>query len=225
MIARLVFQTLVFLVIIAALLFGPAGKLDWPAAWAFLALVGVASLVIGIRLAYVDPALLAERLRGLGQPQQAAWDTPLLILGAFLWCAWPIVMALDAVRWHISHVPPLLQGFGALAILVCFVLVWLTFRANSYAAPVVKLQTERGHKVATTGPYRYVRHPMYGSAILFFIGMPLMLGSWIGLLLAPLFVVLIGVRAIFEERMLTERLAGYAEYRARVRYRFVPLVW
>jgi protein-S-isoprenylcysteine O-methyltransferase Ste14 len=97
--------------------------------------------------------------------------------------------------------------------------------ANSYAAPVVKVQRERGHKVASTGPYAYVRHPMYASVILFAAGVPLLLGSWLGLLVAPVLVLALAVRAVFEERMLKAELAGYADYAERVRYRFVPRLW
>jgi protein-S-isoprenylcysteine O-methyltransferase Ste14 len=104
-------------------------------------------------------------------------------------------------------------------------LVWLTFKTNSYAAPVIKIQKERGHRVVTTGPYAYVRHPMYAGAVLFMVGAPLLLGSWLGLLAAVLFIVLIGVRAVLEERTLKAELEGYAEYASRVRYRLVPRVW
>jgi len=99
------------------------------------------------------------------------------------------------------------------------------FRANSFAAPVVKIQSERGHKVSDMGPYAYVRHPMYAAALLFLIGMPLLLGSWWGLACVPLLIAGFGYRAVLEERMLAAQLEGYAEYAARVRYRFVPYIW
>ena len=89
----------------------------------------------------------------------------------------------------------------------------------------MKLQKERGHKVVSTGPYAYVRHPMYASVILFAAGVPLLLGSWWGLLVAPLLVLVLAFRAVMEERMLKAELEGYADYAERVRYRFVPLLW
>jgi protein-S-isoprenylcysteine O-methyltransferase Ste14 len=79
--------------------------------------------------------------------------------------------------------------------------------------------------VVTTGPYAYVRHPMYAGALGFLLGAPLLLGSWWGLAAAAAFVLLIAVRAVLEERMLTAELAGYADYAARVRYRLVPYLW
>jgi len=140
-------------------------------------------------------------------------------------CAWLAVMGLDAVRFRASRVPVWAQVVGALAILVSQYVFWLVFRANSYAAPVVKVQTDRGHAIATTGPYALVRHPMYAGAILLLIGIPLLLGSWYGLVLAPVLVVGFALRAVLEERTLQAQLPGYADYAARVRYRFIPLIW
>jgi protein-S-isoprenylcysteine O-methyltransferase Ste14 len=134
-------------------------------------------------------------------------------------------MGLDAKRFHWSGVPLALQitGFG----LICLggYVVWLTFKENSYAAPVIKIQKERGHLVVSTGPYAHVRHPMYAGALLFIAGMPLLLGSWWGFAAGAVLTLLIAVRAVLEERTLAAELAGYADYAARVRYRLVPRVW
>jgi protein-S-isoprenylcysteine O-methyltransferase Ste14 len=98
-------------------------------------------------------------------------------------------------------------------------------RENSFAAPVIRLQTERGHRVVSTGPYALVRHPMYSGSVLFFVGAPLLLGSWWGVAMSPLLVLLFAGRIVIEERALTAGLPGYADYTARVRYRLVPGVW
>ena len=84
---------------------------------------------------------------------------------------------------------------------------------------------ERGHRVIDTGPYAHVRHPMYSGTVLFFFGMPLLLGSWCGVILAPLFVVLFEIRTGIEERALLAGLPGYADYTTRVRHRLVPGIW
>jgi len=91
--------------------------------------------------------------------------------------------------------------------------------------PVVRVQRERGQQVVSTGPYAYVRHPMYSGALCLFVGAPSLLGSWIGLAMAALFVMLLAVRAVLEERTLAEELEGHRDYAQHVRYRFVPLVW
>ena len=106
-----------------------------------------------------------------------------------------------------------------------FYVVYRTYRENSYAAPVVKIQRERGHAAVTTGPYAYVRHPIYASGLLTYLGTPLLLGSWWGLAIVPVMMALLGLRSMMEERMLTAELDGYAEYLTRVRYRLVPMVW
>src|SRR5215475_12104432 len=106
-----------------------------------------------------------------------------------------------------------------------FALLFLTFRENAYLSPVVRIQGERGHTVVSTGPYRHVRHPMYAAIVVFVVGTSLLLGSWSGLLVGSLFVVLLAWRAVLEERTLRRELPGYARYMARVRYRLVPRVW
>ncbi len=134
-------------------------------------------------------------------------------------------MGIDAVRMGWSRVPLWLSVLGAIFIVIDIYATRAVFAANRFAAPVVKIQNERGHTVSDTGPYAYVRHPMYGFALLFLAGTPLMLGSWWGLACVPVMVVGIGYRAVREEQTLAENLPGYREYLARVRYRFVPGVW
>ena len=96
---------------------------------------------------------------------------------------------------------------------------------DNISSAVVRVQKERAQTVISTGPYRYVRHPMYTGACLFFLGTALLLGSWYGVLCTPVFIGLFAVRAVLEERLLREELEGYAEYTARVKYRFFPHVW
>ncbi|GAB2888203.1 isoprenylcysteine carboxylmethyltransferase family protein [Paraburkholderia jirisanensis] len=225
MIARLLIQTIVWLASMGLALFGAAGTLHWPAAWLYLLEIGVLGVWMGLWLARRDPALLAERLAPFVQAEQRSWDKLFMAAAGLGWYGWLVLMGVDAVRLQWSAMPLWLNVFGALAICAGIVGVQPVFRANSYAAPVVKIQRERGHKVIDSGPYAYVRHPMYGVALLFIVGTPLLLGSWWGLAFVPLLVALIGYRAVLEERQLMEQLDGYREYAARVRYRFVPHIW
>ena len=114
---------------------------------------------------------------------------------------------------------------GALLIAVGLVIVWLTFRENSFAAPVVRIQDERQQRVISTGPYAIVRHPMYSGASVYMIGMPLLLGSWLGLLILPLILGALTLRIFIEEDVLRKGLPGYDEYAHRIRYRLIPRVW
>src|SRR5215217_283192 len=141
---------------------------------------------------------------------------------SLLFIAWLILMPLDAMRFEWSEVPGWLQFLGALGLVLSLYVVFLTFRENAYLAPVVKLQEERGQSVVSTGPYWYVRHPMYSSMFLFFPGSALLLGSWGGLLFCAMLLGLLVWRIPLEERMLKNELAGYEEYAQSVRYRLIP---
>src|SRR5262245_38317149 len=224
LIGKFIRRTAVSLVFVGVVLFGAAGTLNWPEAWVYLALASVISFGAGSWMARNDPALLSERLRSPFQREQKPWDKAVMAVMLALWIGWLILMGLDR-RYHWSNVPTFLKAIGLALIVLGSYLVALTLKANTYAAPVVKIQKGRGHAVATTGPYAYVRHPMYAGALLFIAGVPLLLGSWWGLAAAPALVVIIAVRAVFEERTLAAELDGYADYAARVRYRFVPYLW
>ena len=129
------------------------------------------------------------------------------------------------MRFGWSSIALVVQVLGELILCLSLWLSMRVFGENSFAAPVVKIQEERGHQVISSGPYRYVRHPMYAGALLFFAGMSLLLGSWWGLLPTVVLGVLFGVRIPIEERALRGGLVGYEEYARRVRYRLVPFFW
>jgi protein-S-isoprenylcysteine O-methyltransferase Ste14 len=223
-IAKLLLQNVIWIAAMGALLFVPAGTLHWPAAWVYLGTVATLGVACGWWLARTDPALLAERMHPMMQKNQPTADKIFMLVFGLAALIWFVTIGLDA-RMHASHVPFALQALGMAMLLVSTGFVMWVMRANSFASPVVKLQTERGHRVISTGPYAFVRHPMYSGSLLFFIGAPLLLGSWWGVVIAPLFAVLFAIRAKIEERALIAGLAGYADYTKRVRYRLLPGLW
>jgi protein-S-isoprenylcysteine O-methyltransferase Ste14 len=225
LVSKLIIKTIVWNTLQAVLLFVSAGTVRWPAGWVFLAEMGVLGLAVGLWLAHHDPALLAERMSAGFQATQKTWDKVFMVSLFILWNGWLVLMALDAARFRWSQVPIWVQTIGAVLIALCMYVFYLTFRENTYAAPVVKIQTERGHRVVTTGPYALVRHPMYAGALLLFIGIPLLLGSWYGLAAVLVIVALLIARIVMEERTLTDELPGYPEYAARVRWRLAPGIW
>lgn len=211
--------------VFALALFLGAGTILWPAGWAYLVLFFGANVALARWLFKNDPGLLQERMTGFGKSGEPIWDKVFLVgLEVFL-LAWLVLMGLDAVRFHWSQMPAWLQVVGAILLVGSFPLFFLTFKENPYASPAVRVQTERGQTVITTGPYHYVRHPMYAAGIPFGIGTPLMLGSWYGLLMGLIFTAGLAFRAVQEERVLRAELPGYKEYMAQVKYRFVPHVW
>ncbi|WLB57201.1 methyltransferase family protein [Bradyrhizobium sp. 521_C7_N1_3] len=224
MIAKLLLQNTITTAGMGALLFACAGTMHWPSAWVFLATCALLGPLCGWWLYRVDPALLAERLRPVLQKDQPAADKAFMIVFVIAMLAWLAAMGLDR-RTQFSDMPVAFQALGLVLFVLSTLFILWVFRENSFAAPVVKLQADRAQRVVSTGPYAHVRHPMYSGMILFFAGVPLLLGSWWGLVMAPVIVVLFAVRIGIEERTLREGLPGYSNYMTRVRYRLLPGVW
>jgi protein-S-isoprenylcysteine O-methyltransferase Ste14 len=224
MIARLFLQNSIFAIAVGAVLFASAGTLHWPGAWVLLITSIVLGPLCGWWLYRLDPALLAERLKPIIQKQQPAADKVFMTAFVLAILAWLVTMGLER-RQSASDMPLVLEALGLALLLLSTVFILWVFRENSFAAPVVKLQAERAQHVVSTGPYAYVRHPMYSGMMLFFIGVPLLLSSWWGIAMVPLFLLLFAIRIRIEERTLREGLRGYADYAARVRYRLLPGVW
>lgn len=220
----LVFTTLWF-VMLAGILFAAGGDLRWPEAWVFAAEYIVCSGAVVVWLGRHDPALLRERFAAPVHRDQSLWDRIFILTLIPVFVGWLVLMGLDGRRFGWSHVPVALEVVGALALAASMFFTWLVFRANSFAVPQARLQAQRAQSVIDTGPYAYVRHPMYSGGIFFFVGLALLLGSWLGLIAVPLFIVAIGARAVGEERMLRRGLDGYDVYASRVRWRLVPGVW
>jgi protein-S-isoprenylcysteine O-methyltransferase Ste14 len=225
MFTRMVVSTTLWLAVMAAILFLAADTWRWPQGWVFLGESGLSAFAIGCWLAHHDPALLETRLSAPWQRGQQPWDRIFLPAAFPVFIGWMVLMALDARRFAWSGTPLWAQTTGAALIALCMLVAWRTFRVNSFAAPQIRLQPQRAQHVVTEGPYRVVRHPMYAGALLYFVGLPLLLGSRWGLALVPLLVAALAARSVGEERMLRRELTGYDAYAQRVRFRLVPGLW
>ncbi len=137
----------------------------------------------------------------------------------------PIVAGLDADRFRWSAVPLPARGLAWLGLALAGALIFWVLTANTYLSRMARIQDDRGQVVVTTGPYRFVRHPVYLGVILLFVCMPVALGSWWALLPGAVIGLLFVIRTAKEDRMLREELPGYVEYAPRVRYRLVPRIW
>lgn len=209
----------------AVCIFAGAGTLAWVEGWVFLAAFQGGMVALSMGLARHDPGLLAERMKGGSrQAGQPLWDRIFVLIIQLLWFGGLVLMGLDR-RFGWSSMPVWLQALGDVLIVVAFWILWITFRENSFSAPVVRIQAERGHRVVSTGPYAVVRHPLYSGGTILLVGMALSLGSWPGLALNALMSVGIWGRIFGEERVLRSDLPGYVEYAERVRYRLIPYVW
>jgi protein-S-isoprenylcysteine O-methyltransferase Ste14 len=224
LITRLVVQNVLYVAGMTTLVLLPAGTLRWPAAWHFAIAMIALGIASGLWLAKVNPELLAERMRPMMQHGQSSADKKFMLMFGAAALVWLLAMGFEA-RGHVPRPTFTAQAFGLALIALSTVFILWVMRVNSFAAPVVKVQSERGHHVIDTGPYAWVRHPMYSGTFLFFCGMPIMLGSRWGLVLAPVFVMLFAGRTYIEERALTAGLPGYQDYVGRVRYRLIPGVW
>jgi len=215
-----------YLLIFPVILFSTAGDVRWTEGWLFSIIFLVMCYAPLFYLYFHDPALLKERFGSPIQQDQKPWDKVLLMLFFISFIVWFEIMPLDARRFHWSPAFPLwTKAAGTLLLIVAGFLLFETLRENTFAAPVVKLQKERGQKVISSGLYSVVRHPMYAGAVLLFIGTPLLLGSLYGLVFALLLIATIGARSLGEEAMLKQELEGYSDYMKKVKWRMIPFVF
>jgi len=225
MIGKILVQALVGALFFALVLFVPAGTAAWPQGWAYLLLFSACTLATAFWMLRTDPALLAARMRSPLAAEQKPRDRVIAALIFAVSVAWYVLIALDARRFEWSHVPAWIEVIGAALVAWSF-WGWVTvLRANSFAATTIGVQTERGQSVISSGPYAFVRHPMYAYVIPFAIGTTLMLGSLWGFVGLIPFFILIGARTLGEESVLNDELPGYRDYARRVRYRLLPGVW
>jgi protein-S-isoprenylcysteine O-methyltransferase Ste14 len=208
---------------ILALLFVPAGTLSWPEAWLFLSLYFTVVTGALIWMKKRAPDLLKERMTRNKEIKR--WDKKIMTAYSFLLIILLAVPGLDAVRFGWSEVPFGAKALGFFGYIPALVFAFWAMKENAYSSDVVRIQEDRGHSVCTTGPYRYVRHPMYVGVILFVLCFPLSLGSLYSFIPAIVIVVLFIIRTSLEDKTLQEELPGYTEYAQTVRYRLIPGVW
>lgn len=212
-------QAGLFVVAAAAALFASAGTVAIPAFWAYLAIFAAVMIV---SFAALDPDLLRERMRPGGNKPPLA----LRIFTLVMFMHW-IVAGLDRGRFHWSdNVPGWLQALCLVTFAAGYALALWAMRVNRFFSSVVRIQTDRGQHVVTTGPYAFVRHPGYTAGFLILGASGPALGSWLAAALVVVFSLpFLLHRAVTEDRILQAELAGYSDYAARVRWRLVPGIW
>jgi protein-S-isoprenylcysteine O-methyltransferase Ste14 len=206
-----------------ALVFLPAGRIDWIPGWLFIAVVVAAFGLSALLLARINPVIYRARSRF--QPGTEKWDLILLAIMLPAMVAEIPLATLDAGRMGWSDVPLWVVPAGYVLLLGGIAVTTWCQAVNPFFEPGVRIQKERGQRVITSGPYRFVRHPGYTGAIAMFIAIPLALASWWGLLPGALAIALLVVRTGWEDRLLKAELSGYADYARRTRYRLLPGLW
>lgn len=204
------------------LLFVPGRSLNFWQGWVFLGLFFGSSLAITIYLAKNDPQLLARRING-GPGAEKVKNQSLVI--ALLLIVFVMLFVLSAIDHRLawSSVPLWVVACGNALVALGFLIVFFVFKENTYASAIIEVNADQ--KIISTGPYAYVRHPMYAGGVVLLAGIPLALGAWWGLLLVVLMVLLIGCRLLLEEAFLIEHLDGYKDYQNKVSYRLLPFIW
>jgi protein-S-isoprenylcysteine O-methyltransferase Ste14 len=207
------------LVLVALLLFVPAGSFVYPNGWLFISLLFIPMLVLGFVLLFKAPELLEKRLNA---KEEQGEQRKVVGLSALLFLAGFVTAALD-FRFGWSQLPGWLVLAASAVLLLSYGMYAEVMRENAYLSRTVEIQENQ--KVIDTGLYGIIRHPMYTSTILLFLSIPLVLGSGVAFLLFLAYPVLIAKRIRNEEQVLEEGLAGYREYKQKVKHRLIPFIW
>ena len=207
------------MLIVALVLFLPAGSWNYFNGWLFCGLLFLPMLVLGALLLWKAPALLEKRLN---TKEQEKTQMAVVAVSSLLFLAAFVAAGLD-FRFGWTHVPIWLVCLAAVLQLAAYGLYAEVMRENAWLSRTVEVQENQ--KVIDTGLYGIVRHPMYTATILLFLAMPLVLGSWVSFAIMLLYPVVIVFRIRNEEQVLETGLAGYREYKQRVRCRLLPFIW
>ena len=207
------------LLLVGLLIFLPAGTLQYTYGWLFIGLLFVPMLIAGFVMLAKSPEFLKKRLDAR---EKQGTQTSVVAISGLMFIAGFVVAGLD-FRYGWSAIPTWVVITASVAFLVAYALYAEVMRENAYLSRTIKV--EEGQSVVDTGMYGIVRHPMYAVTILLFLMIPLVLGSWYGLIAFAFYPAVIVVRLKDEEELLTKELPGYAEYKQKVKYRIIPFIW
>ena len=220
---KLIIKALLFLIVgiafVGVMLFLPAWTFNYFGAWLFIALLFVPMSIMGVVLYFKSPELLEKRLN---IKEKEKTQKGVISLSALMFPLGFVLSALD-FRFGWSSVPLWLVIMASVLFLSGYIMYAEVMRENAYLSRTVEVQ--EGQKVISSGLYGIVRHPMYLATLLMFLPMPLILGSFFGLIPFALYPVLIVFRIMNEEKVLSAGLDGYTEYKSKVKYRLIPFIW
>jgi len=216
-------KVIISIIVLLLLLFGSAGTIYWIEAWILIILYFIYVMGFFIWLKKNNPELLKERTSRRSEGKW--WDKIILTIYTILLMFMLVICGIDAVRFHWSNLPLILKIIGFTGYIPSAIIIFLTIKENAYLSEVVRIQKDRSQQVVKTGPYKYVRHPMYSAIILMILFTPFALGSFIALIFSGLITILFIIRTYLEDKTLQNELPGYKEYIKEVHYRLVPGLW
>ena len=206
-------------VMVAFMLFLPAGDLKYWNGWLLMGILFIPMFAAGVVLMIKNPKLLKSRLNA--KENESEQKTVILLSGMMFFAGFVLCGLNYRFSWTV--LPKWVIAGAAILFLAAYVLYAEVLRENTYLSRVIEVQ--EGQKVVDTGLYGIVRHPMYFATTLLFLSMPLVLGSIISFLIFLVYPVILAKRIRNEEKVLEEQLAGYKEYKQKVKYKLIPLVW
>ena len=207
------------IILVGALVFLPAGTFDFMGGWLFMMLLFIPILIVGIFLFIKSPKLLEKRLDG---KEKESTQKGVVALSGLMFLSGFTVAGLD-FRFGWSSVPRMVTVIASVLFLVSYALYAEVMRENAYLSR--KIEVQEGQTVVSTGLYGIVRHPMYAATVLMFCTFPFILGSFAACPLFFTYPFIIAIRIKDEEKLLNKELAGYTDYKQRVKYRLIPFVW
>lgn len=206
-------------VLVGALIFWPAGTLRFARGWLLMGILFVPMFAAGLVMLWKKPSLLQSRLNA---KEKAREQSAVVKLSGLMFVAGFICAGLD-YRYDWLQLPRGVSIAGTVLFLLSYLAYAEVLRENAYLSRTIEVQ--EGQRVVDTGMYSIVRHPMYAVTVVLFLSMPLVLGSLIAFLVFLLYIPIIAVRLLHEEKFLTKELTGYEEYMKKVKYRLIPFIW
>jgi len=221
---RIIIRLILGFIVTLAILLGSAGVFNWVEAWVYVILQYTFSIYLTVWLKKNNPELLKERMIFL-KSSAKGWDKVIVILASIGFVPLLVMPGLDAVRFEWSYLSPTFRIAGFGGIFIGFIITAKVMKENAYLYRIVEVQKEQEHKVSTTGPYHYIRHPMYAGVILWVLGIPLAFGSLWTFVPAIFISLMLVIRIGLEEKSREDELDGYLDYQQKVKYRLIPGVW
>jgi len=220
---KLFFQAIVKFIIgvliIGLLLFVPANTINYWNGWLFMGILFIPMFIAGIIMMIKSPELLKKRLNAKEKEKE---QREVILFSGLMFLSGFIIAGLN-YRYNWVVIPNIVVIVSSIIFIIAYILYAEVLRENTYLSRTIEVQENQ--KVVDTGLYRIVRHPMYGTTILLFLSMPLVLGSVFSFVIFLVYPFIIAKRIKNEEKILEKELEGYLDYKKKVKYKVIPFIW